>query len=435
MLFLSAIIMIGCVGDELNCPAPEAPTEKNEGLYLKFTVLTRNTYGTRDTGITRTADTDGDQEGSGAENFIVLSDLRFLLFDSERKLLQDFTTEAKVVSTNGSYSVYEILAAIHEPYFDSNKEKAIDFYIMATANGQSMGAGQPEGLTPGVTSIDDICSTSQATVMTDKPLATELLQANLFDTPDRQHFPMSGFQKFTLPKGALDISSEAAPYPLSQAYTGKNLNLLRTMAKIEVVDKINITGIYNEETDANHDYRIAKVEINGFMNSGALFPFIGQWTTVETDETQQVKAPTIPVTATYVNPPSFEDKDTDISAGQIIEFADDKYASSLREDKCPVFSGYVYEYSRQMLQTGQNAPYIRVTTKGDGAAGSSMVYRMRLAEYNDGTATTDLDMLLRNHIYRFEITGITPESKEEKLIIDWTLCDMDDVSIIIPPFN
>ena len=64
-----------------------------------------------------------------------------------------------------------------------------------------------------------------------------------------------------------------------------------------------------------------------------------------------------------------------------------------------------------------------------------MVYRMRLAEYNDGTATTDLDMLLRNHIYRFEITGITPESKEEKLIIDWTLCDMDDVSVIIPPFN
>lgn len=71
-------------------------------------------------------------------------------------------------------------------------------------------------------------------------------------------------------------------------------------------------------------------------------------------------------------------------------------------------------------------PYIRVTI-------GTNVLPMRLATYKDGVAETELPYMLRNHIYRFEITKIHLGSE---LTVNWTVCDMDDGGVIkIPGFN
>ena len=116
----------------------------------------------------------------------------------------------------------------------------------------------------------------------------------------------------------------------------------------------------------------------------------------------------------------------------------DKFASSLRQDKCPVFSCYVYEYSKTSSQLiglpATQQPYFIVTTRGysiDGQVVSqSRVVPVRMADYNasNGSPTSENNLagLMRNHIYRFEISG-----SFQNIQIVWTVCEMDNPQIDI----
>ena len=83
-------------------------------------------------------------------------------------------------------------------------------------------------------------------------------------------------------------------------------------------------------------------------------------------------------------------------------------------------------------------PYFRVTIRGHSENGvvvvEPMVLPVRMAKYINGTATSadNFPQLLRNHIYRFEISGIG-----SGLTVNWTVCGMDtpEDPIVIPPFN
>lgn len=122
------------------------------------------------------------------------------------------------------------------------------------------------------------------------------------------------------------------------------------------------------------------------------------------------------------------------SEGAVIHFVPDEYARQLRADNCPVFSCYLYEYDRSRITNSEQAPYMRVTTRGSAGLqdGESLVRPIRLATYTNGVADQNLQALLRNHIYRYEVIDVN-EFSEIELV--WTVCPMDEATVDIPSFN
>lgn len=448
-----------CVDDNDACSA--LMPEQEGKVHLRFTIMTRNDVkGTRNskTPLSRVADIEGDQEGSGVENQLNIegNDIHYYLFDGNRRFLQDFTPVAKTLSESKDYKVYTVTANIEEDYFDNNIEGTVNFYILALANYSGWGVKMPT-IEKGST-IEQLFSDGLA--MTVLPRSNVLLRTDEWWhlNPCGHYFPMAGLQKFSVPGSMLYSSSESMPYDLSRA-TGKDLNMLRALAKIEVIDKINVNGVYDVSTDGiyfhdgtsedpagkNSWLRVEKAEINGIMNRGTLLPDITEWTNADADETQQVNLPTILSNFIYNVPPVLADDgdlgNTEGFKSSVINFFPDRYATELREDKCPVFSGYVFEYSKLANQLtdipSAQQPYMIITTRGhtskleDGTIrtdAESMVLPVRLANYTNGTATSadNLNYLLRNHIYRYEVTGIAQDIQ-----VNWTVCNMDTGEAVI----
>lgn len=420
---VSAVGLPSCVNDMGDCPPEEVV--KEDGFHLRFTIMTRSDA------KTRAADIDGDQEGAGYENFLNIKDIKYLIFDKDCKFITDITAKTETVAENANYTVYNVVANVDDQYFYDNLNGIVDFYILCLANHSGWGITLPT-LERG-DGIDELFM--DGLVMTTTPV-TSLLQYALYDVG--QKFPMSGVQHFKVPGSMLMTSAQGAPYDLSLA-TGKDLNLLRAFAKIEIIDKINIVegGVFDEDYDedvinGNGRFRIDKVELNGFMSQGSLLPDFNQWNRNSVFETQQVIGATIPTSSQYIAPADFGA--TEVVAESRVSFLRDEYASSLRTDKCPVFSGYVYEYSKTVSQMDglsvDKQPYFSVTTRGYTASSGqvvaeSMVFPVRMANYTNGVATSanNLPQLLRNHIYRFEISGIGQD-----ITVNWTVCDMDNAS-------
>lgn len=422
------------------------PGKQGGEVFLRFTLATRRDG---DAGAlrSRAADTEGDLEGSGYENRLNVDDLQYLLFDGESRFLGNFSASAETVSAGpDGTTVYLVTARLDADYFDRKLPAGgISFHILALANHSDWGIAFADPARG--TAIGDFLDGAAGLPMTRLPNATRLLRAEGWEwQPGGLYFPMAGWQRFDISGSMLSNSSESNPYDLT-AVTGKELNLLRALAKIELIDRINIGERYDEAVDGdyfasagdpdrpNSWLRIAKAEINGIMSRGTLLPSIDEWINADGDETQQVDAPTVPASALYNRPPLLPDDNelagTDGYGDCILDFAPDPAATQRRADKCPVFSAYLFEYDRFARQLAGLAageqPYIRVTTQGGadgkdgGLSAESMLLPLRIAAYKNGTAAPadNLKALLRNHIYRFEITGIS-----QNLQINWTVCDM-----------
>lgn len=440
--FLPLLTAGGCVNDSSDCP--QTGDGDKELFHLEFAISTRRTAsgaGNIREGSTRAADIDGEVHGCPAENFINIADrdLQFLLFDGERKFLQPLDlNDVREVYTASDYSLYTFHTPVTAQYFKDNIGTTFSFYIMALANGAKMGMTYPVP-TVGET-IEDVVSSTQGnasnSLLTVKPVTSQLFSA---DIANLQLFPMAGLQKFTVYGPDLRKGTEAQPYNISA--NGKEINMLRAMAKIEVIDHVNFTGNYNDSY-ANDENRIAKVEINGIMNAGCILPAIGEWTNADADETQQVDNPTIPAGASYQNPHpigtsnTLVPNDADMVSRVVIDFNIDEYAMSLRSDNCPVYSCYIYEYALANLADTQTPPYARITTKGRSVGGQtegSRIMPMPISEYENGVAVRSVASLLRNHIYRYQINSINQDNNVD---VQWTVCPLDEVpEIVIPPFN
>lgn len=418
-----------CIEDASDCPETSDPGLGTADVRLSFTIMTGR-EAARTTDRSRSADIDGDQNGKNGENYIDINDLNFLLFDADGKFLQNFTPETKVIRDPDEETVYTVNATVSDPYFGEATGDNVVFYIMALCNGAQLGMGFP--LLERGTTIESLCSAAGSPSFTILP-QTSILQWGI---PGMQSIPMSGLRAFSVSKAALKASSADNPVDISEART-KPLNMLRAVTKIEIVDKINIEGKYNPAIHDNLPERIEKVEINGIYPSGTILPSMDQWTrNVAVPETQQVIAPTIPVSAAYLNPAKYPSPEfTQIIPGTSLDFVPD----GTDEDNCPVYAVYIYEYAAESfivdgsqhnvdngIKLTEQMPYIRVTIGTD-------ILPMRLATYKDGIAEAELPYMLRNHIYRFEITKIHLGSE---LTVNWTVCDMDNGGLIeIPGFD
>ena len=427
-----AALLPSCVYDSYEEPAP-AP-EEEETVTVKFNIVSRTSRG--GAGYSSRADVTPDnpygydeKPGTAPENYIDMAnrDFRFLLFDISQRFLCDFTTATTVSEgTSGSDGVitYECTASINKEFFKIGTGATnVSFYILATVNSRSMGQTYMH-MTTGVTTLDNVLDYFCNSAMNIIPDAAKIFGMN------GQHIPMSGVQQFTVSIDALSAEDEIKATNISDqtlpgVTQGAPVSLLRSMAKVQVIDRLYVdkdkwTGSYD---DADAKMRIKSVQFAGIMTAGALTPSKTVWTDRST--TKQVVAATHPGNGTYVTAAdtylNFV-RDTEVNKDEATDWQEIGVGYN-------VFSCYLWENDKDWLGATHIPPVLRITLAGDDAK----VYEVPFAPAKQNPQYNDYSRILRNHIYTFEIVGIADQAT--LFPIYWTVCPMDNVTVDIPEYN
>lgn len=443
LLMASAMLVVSC-----------SPVEENEG-ELNYTPLDdhdtfklRFRLCSRIPGSSRAADIAGKEHGSAAENIINLKDIRYYIFDMDGNFILDLTSdidEDKSHPISDDYSLYEVVARIDASkadYFKRSDTGTVDFYLMVLAN-FSETSGY-EGVKLPVlgpqNKLSDMFTTPTTPVINRLP-DTERLMKAASNEASRNYIPMAGLQYFSVSRAWFETMFGKYPVDLTEI-TGKSLNMLRSVAKIEIVDRINMKPgeIFDKETDAEK-IRIQSVSINGVMKNFRLLPTENQWKRNFVFETQQVISPSLPESYRYLLPPALDNDEypstdnPETGDSYSLPFVYDAVATQKRDDHCRVYSCYVWEYSRKNDIPLAQLPYLSVTVKNPVVSSDAALQGVEiptLPTYNVllksdmTTSATDpapLQYILRNHIYRYEISGAGTA-----MTIKWSVCPMDKAS-------
>lgn len=313
----------------------------------------------------------------------------------------------------------------------------VSFSIMVIANGKGMHA-VPFALYPGVTTIADVAR--ELRTFDTPPHYESFTVGDIVSkvyTPwspsiaEKRLIPMAGLQKFTIKAVELASSSPNEPANLTPD-TNTAIPMLRTMAKIEIIDHLEFGQNQPYDPDAERVI-IDKVELCGFYSKGTLLPWMGsnttdyiaQWGSTST----QVTSPTLPG-AYYLSPNEFSESGYGTS-DNVISFGDPVVTESYN-DGYPVFSVYIPEYSLKWI--GDNVkPYIVVTLQNSNDNQQNTIRMISLSKYIDGAPVegTDIPFILRNHIYRYVVNSVTSELPT----LQWTVCPWSTATVNIPPFE
>ena len=416
---LLSVAVSGCISDEIPC----RPETDEESMTIQFTIHSRPSDSPRD--LSR-AVSRAEVVGSADENYIDINDIQFLLFDADGVLLRPFFPQ--IVEHDGDYTWYELRASFAEPYFTTaiDNGTGATFSIMAIANARSHNA-QNIGMAVWQTTIDNIAGQlrtyespegyNDIQYGPDGTLISNDYRGWSPSIAGKRYIPMSGLQKFTVSNEDLKKSSPENPIRLYERY-GKDIAMVRTLAKIEVIDHIDIPEGQPYDPENREGFSIQKVELCGRTDRATLLPWMGtadpalgytpQWTEAST----QVTAPTVPADS-YIAPEPFSISGYNKSEGILsvtIPTVDKNYL-----DGFPVYSLYVSEYAHALIGQLED-PYIVITLNGTNG---SPVRKMPLTTYTDGKPGEPLPTLLRNHIYRYTVTSV------ESIGIDFTLNVVD----------
>lgn len=438
-LLALALLAQGCVADnDEDCPAP--PAAENT-ITLQFMVVTPSPAGR--SAVSRKDNCDAEEAGSAAENYINTADMQFFLFDADRKLLRTFRPEI-TSKDDERYTWYELRAMFNEPYFDEAVkagQENVSFYILVTANTSGLG-GQYFGITPGVTTIDQMAQQLCTFNCPDRADQWNISSEWRPDIATEQFIPMSGLQKFTVSTSDLVSSTYEEPVNLSPSQE-KEIPMLRAMAKIEVIDHIEFAD--GEEYDPNISrMMIEKVELCGFNSTGTILPWMGaasgnnqpQWT----DVSGNVNFPTIPGNNPYIEPNAFTTAGyAPFDHNLIITFFgtfSDKGDKPIGATGFPTFTAYIPEYSLAAIGDSEK-PYIVVTltnSQGNEADGET-IKQLKLVSYLNGAPQDDqpIEEMLRNHIYRYQVNSA--DNPENIISVGYTVCPWYEPTVDIPSFD
>ncbi|HRF69432.1 MAG TPA: hypothetical protein PK430_09440 [Muribaculum sp.] len=439
MLAAAVMPSAGCIGENADCP--DVTADEGKKLTMQFTVVTRKLPAAhRDSRAV--AAPDETQLGYADENYLDLASMRFILLDGEGNVMTTFMPDV-VPEDGGNYVKYTVKASIAQSYFIESDGPYADFHIMVTGN-EAAHSPSRFGFAPGM-NLQQLCDAKTVGTF-GFPLAKDDGNSGYLWEPsieNKQYIPMSGIQYFSISKDELVNSTEDRPVNLSVAADGsQDINMLRAIAKIEVIDRIGATGDGDAtiQPDPADRASIDKVELNGCWSRASILPALDNWSVDGTVETQYVSTPSIPSDARYNEPLSFavlhqggNGQATQNSAA-VVGFYYDGQATAARADGCRVYSAYVAEYAPYALD-GREKAWVQVTVKmagGHDGDENNPVYEMKLAEYNNGIATGRYVDILRNSIYRYEINSV---STETELYVRYTVCPMSEYSIDIPTFN
>lgn len=159
------------------------------------------------------------EEGLADENWVDVDDARFLLFTQGGALLQELRPTLDQEAAD--YATYTVKATIREPYFDYAVDNgSVRFRIMVLANWPQ----EALNAIAGCTTESEIEAKAATWTM---PSAAWMPEAGT------RGIPMYGLKEFTVTTDALRQSDENSPADLTS-----EINLLRALAKLEVIDNI-----------------------------------------------------------------------------------------------------------------------------------------------------------------------------------------------------
>lgn len=393
-------ILSGCSSTDMPYPVDG---EGEDGIILEFMMRTRNA---ESAAVIRSAEipaAPNPEIGFAVENYLDLEKMMFLIFDNEGNMLRTFKPEISAIDdASAPYIKYRIRTFLHDKYFLESTDENISFTIVALGNYSNLspeqfGYHEKESLTD-IFNPDNVGTFSIP--VSNNAEGTWIPTILSSGEQGSGHLPMSGMQTFTVGREKLRNSSLDNPCKLSEGSSAKYINMLRALAKIEIVDKMPL------DEAGEDNYTIDKVELIGYATRGSIFPTYDQWASGL--ETQYVTAPSVPSSSEYRgvapilgNVSSVEDEDA------IIKFFQDEDATGIRDDGCNVFSCYLTEYDPDMIGTVPQM-WLRITLKSV-LTDRKVQYRMEVAPYSGGKPENPLK-ILRNNIYRYVITGMNEVS-------------------------
>ncbi|MDE6512095.1 MAG: hypothetical protein K2L00_08420, partial [Muribaculaceae bacterium] len=416
----------GCINDSSPCPALN---DDEEQITMEFTVVTRDLagHGTRAlnlAGIDR-------QEGTMAENYLDLDNTTFLLFDESKTLIKVFVPYVDPVE-NTEYAKYSVRAFMSPQEFHTltDGKTEVTFSIAVVGNFSRL---NPRNAAYHIgQKLDEIFSQTAGATFAMPVRNNNNVQywiPSIYGIPYTDAFgvtignmtpayiPMAGIQTYKVDVADLQNSTVSHPLNLSADENGSgDINMLRALAKIEVVDRIDAVGTGTATTQPDPDSRtwIEKVELVGHSDRGSLFPTFNQWNFNSNVETQYVGSPSIPEPLSYTGA-----EDT----GALVNFFADAAATQERADKRRVFSCYLTEYNPTGIAENQRM-YMRITAQPptpngtDPSDENSTFYRINLAPYVNGVSQGAMP-ILRNNIYRYEISGLQGDLDLQLTVDDW----------------
>lgn len=299
----------------------------------------------------------GYEYGETYENYIDIAggNYRIYFFDTKNKLIGRFEPTGFLVSDGSNYRQYSVLSKAPNAL-----AKHSDFKMVVLANWRQYDDGS---LTPGTTSIDDICSAGWAQF--DAKESFTLGPENLM--------PFYGVHEYKNVTFEPDVAT----------ILGEPATLLRAMAKVEVI------------LEADDGFTLDSVSVSRYNAKGYSAPLgvysqadYGQGLDWDSDYLRQLH---------LVNGGNDTGEKTPLlfsNAGQWSE------TSGGSTKLCEKWIAYLPEYSN----AGEDYATIKLRFKGPAA--NEEDYSVFFAKYTDGATSNDADSRLnieRNNIYRFTV--------------------------------
>lgn len=384
---LTAASLTACVIEDGECPA--VSVDKGIGVSLEIAG-----------GLPAASTRAEEEEGSLAESYIDINDLYVFSFDfaegetvaSDNAVLKDIIwspdqsgrLEESVITSNGT-------DVIITTFLDSEKysEKDLDFCIVTVANASEwtdMATFYPD-LKPGETTLGNL----------QKTLNYNYVISHNNWAPDNKTgsgIPLFGIRKVNLSKYDTQIYNAANPYPLGTVW------LLRSLAKIEI----------STDDDSGLEIEQAWIE-SGKWNTGLQL--------IPSPLSRMENYNTTGETAQVTTAPNFDAH----------EFNPDPVESELifiKDEETGSLVVYLPEYD-----LSGNPQIIKLKIKDFTGA-----FPLSVSPYTEGAPGEGTEpywkCILRNHLYRFQITGI---EEDATLSLNWTVCPMVEYTTDIPDFQ
>lgn len=366
LLLLSAA-SAGCIYDN---DLPYDPTRSAETVTMRFNIVTHDSR--------PSLRAVGEEAALDIENRIAADDMKFLLFSAEGDLLQDISSIARTQNDDTTYSAYTMQATFEEPYFtEGGADDTISFQIMVLANWPKNAVAQI-GL---LTNIDDILASAATYDMADDFWPT-------FDDKQSVGIPMYALRSFRVTRQQLRQSS--ANYPL--VFEGsESITLLRAMAKFEIADKI-------EGKNDDGYPKVGSAVVLGWNSRGMLIPN-------NFENGKQVTAPTYPA-----NPSPRSE-------------TDERYGRRMRQLDYAAHKGWTTYLPEMSLLSPTRSLSITIENYAEGGK-PHYTGEKRTKTYTVAIPTgEEWSHMLRNHIYRIEVT-----SAKGGFTFNYTICPWDSKS-------
>lgn len=414
----------GCIAESGDCPDDISEQDITVSLVIEGGLPSQ----------TR-ADEFTEEQGSLAESYINIDDLYVLAFEiGEGKDVADGNSVLKdiiwspveaqrlpesVISSNGTQVLLRTFLS------SLDYDTSTPFSIVTIANTKKWLADGDTGFSLTTKKEADADRNKTVTKLSDLQKVLSYTKAigesapgvsNTSWAPDNatsSGIPLFGIKRTTLAGYDNKFHNSANPYPLGTIW------MLRTLAKVEISVDPKVTDLKIQS---------AYIITGGWNTNLQFIPFRGN--------------------AGNVNLGRMEGYDTSGNTGQVSlepDFSSGFYPApssgalamlqttrTVNGEQTPVFVAYLPEYQLAPSATGEvRNNIIRVRFKN-----VTSEFPLAIAPHTNGLPTEAAEVhwqyLLRNYLYRFQISGI---QVDEQLTLNWTVCPMDEETITIPPFD